>query len=35
VLTQAIVATSHWLMKYGWILAIAVVGGIFWLRRAL
>ena len=34
-LTQAIVATSHWLMKYGWILAIAVVGGIISMRRAM
>jgi type II secretory pathway component PulF len=34
-LTQAIVATSHWLTKYGWILAIAVAGGVVAMRRSL
>jgi type II secretory pathway component PulF len=34
-LTQMIVATSHWLTKYGILLAIAVVGGLFALQRAM
>jgi type II secretory pathway component PulF len=34
-LTRAIVAASHWLTKYGWLLAIIVVGGIVMLRRSL
>ncbi len=34
-LTQVIVAASHWLTKYGWVLAILVVGAIISSRRAL
>ncbi|HEV2296167.1 MAG TPA: type II secretion system F family protein [Tepidisphaeraceae bacterium] len=34
-LTQAIVAASGWLTKYGWVLAILVVGGIIAIRRSL
>jgi len=34
-LTMVIVAASKWLMKFGWILAIAVVFGIVALRRGM
>ncbi|MEO6437493.1 MAG: type II secretion system F family protein, partial [Tepidisphaeraceae bacterium] len=34
-LTRAIVAVSGWLLKYGWLLAIAVVGTVFALRNAV
>src|SRR6185503_20579601 len=31
-LTQIIVAISHWLTRYGWVVLIAVVGGLIALR---
>jgi type II secretory pathway component PulF len=34
-LTRVIVAASGWLISYGWLLAIGVVAGIVFLRRAL
>ena len=34
-LTQVIVGASHWLTKYGVLLAIAVVGGVIALRRSM
>ncbi|MEA2710202.1 MAG: type pilus assembly protein PilC [Phycisphaerales bacterium] len=34
-LTQIIVAISHWLTTYGWLLAIVIIGGAFALRNAI
>ena len=34
-LTQVIVAISNWLTKYGWLLAIALVGGVFAFRNSM
>jgi type II secretory pathway component PulF len=34
-LTRVIIAASHWLMSYGWMLGIAFVGGLIALRRSM